>query len=48
MKIYLLFANETPVGPPDRAERAIFGVILAGCVFSQLRLHLWPETHFAL
>ena len=28
MRIERLFANVTPVGSPDRAERAILGVIL--------------------
>ena len=30
-------------GSPDRAERAILGVILAGRCFGQLRLYLWHD-----
>ena len=30
MKLEWLVTNVTAVGSPDRAERAIFGVILAG------------------
>ena len=33
MKIEWLVADVTAVGFPDRAERAILGVILAECVF---------------
>ena len=35
MNMEWLVTNVIPVGSPDRAERAILGVILAGCFF-------WP------
>ena len=34
MKIEWLVIDVTVVGSPDRAERAILGVILAGCLFA--------------
>ena len=37
MKIELSVANVTAVQFPDRAERAIYGVILAGCVFKPIQ-----------
>ena len=43
MKIEWLVADVTAVGSPDRAERAILGVILAGRVFGQSRSFLWSE-----
>ena len=48
MKIEWLFADATTVGSPDRAERAIFGVILAGRFFGQFRLYLWLGSHFVM
>ena len=37
MKMKWLVADVTTVGPPDRAERAILGVILAEQFFSPIR-----------
>ena len=48
MKIEWLVANVAAVGSPDRGERAIFGVILAGRVFGQLRTYLWSLSHFVM
>ena len=39
-KIEWLVADIKAVGSPDRAERAIFGLILAGRVFGQFRIYL--------
>ena len=41
VKIEWLVADVTAVRSLDRAERAILGVILAGCVFGQFRTYLW-------
>ena len=38
MKIEWLVANVTAVGFLDRAERAILGVIVAGCVFLPIQV----------
>ena len=38
MKIEWLVADVTAVGSLDRAERAILGVILTGCVFSPIQV----------
>ena len=46
MKIEWLVTNETAVGYPDRAERVIFGVILAERVFGQIRQYLHSGSHF--
>ena len=48
MKIEWSVAGITPVGSPDRAERAILGVIVAGRVFCQSRLFLWRGSIFRL
>ena len=48
MKLELLVANVTAVGPHDRAERAIIGVCFAGLVFGQSRSFLWPESLFVV
>ena len=37
MKMKLLITNVTAIGSPGRAEFAVFGVILAGCVVDQFR-----------
>ena len=41
-------ANVTAVGSPDRAERAILSVILAGRFFWQFMQYLWLGTHFVM
>ena len=46
MKIEWLGTDVADVGSPDRAERAIWGVILAGGVFGQFRPYLQPGSHF--
>ena len=43
MKIVLLVDDVTAVGSPDRAERAIWGVILA--VLGQFRPLLWLGSY---
>ena len=40
MKTQWLVTDVTAIGSPGRAERAILGVILAGCVFGQFRTYL--------
>ena len=40
--------NVTAVGSPDRAERAILGVILSGRFFGQLRTYLWLLSLFTM
>ena len=45
MKIECLLTDVTAAGSPDRAERAIFGMILAGVVLS-FRPYLWSGSHF--
>ena len=45
MQIECLVANVKAVGSPDRAERAIFGVFLAGRCFGQFRPYLWSGRH---
>ena len=47
-KIKWLVAGVTAVGSPDRAERAISEVILAGRFFGQFRPYLLPESHFVV
>ena len=44
MKIEWLVTNITATGSPGRAECAILGMILAGCVFGQFRPCLWSLT----
>ena len=46
MEIEWFVANVTAMGSPDRAERAILGVILAGRVFGHARLFLWWGSRF--
>ena len=41
MKIEWLVVNLTAIGSPDRAVRAILGVILAWHFFGKIRLYLW-------
>ena len=48
MKIKWLIADVTAVRSPDRAERAILGVILAGHCFAQFRLYLLSGSHFVM
>ena len=46
MKIEWLVANVAAVGSPDRVERSILGVILAGRFFDQFRPYLQAGSHF--
>ena len=46
MKIKWLVIDVTAVESPDRAERAILGVILSRQVFGQFRPCLWPGSNF--
>ena len=46
MKIEWLVANARAVGFPDRAERAILGVILAERFVDQFRACLGSGSHF--
>ena len=48
MKIKWLVTDVTAVGSPDRAERTIFGVILAGRFVGQFRPYLWAGSHFEM
>ena len=60
MKRKWLVADITAVGPPDRAERAILGVILAGWelfllvqaisrrCLGQFRPYLWLRSRFVV
>ena len=48
VKIKWLVADMTVIGSPDRAERAILGVILAGLVFGQPRSFLLSGSHFGV
>ena len=48
MKIEWFVANVKAVGFPDRVERAILGLILAGRFFGQFRPYLWPRSHFSM
>ena len=48
MKSECLVADVIAVGSPDRAERAIFEVILAGQFFGQFRLYVWSGSHFVM
>ena len=48
MKIEWLVTDVTAIGSPGRAERAVFDVILAGCVFGQFGTHLWSLSHFVM
>ena len=48
MKINWLVADITAVGSPDRAERAILGVILTRGYFGQFRPYLWSGSHFVM
>ena len=48
MKIDWSVTNVTAVGSPDRAERAILGLIVAGRVFGQSSSCLWSEGHFVV
>ena len=41
MKIEWWVTDVTAVGSLDKAERAILGGILAGCVFGRSRSYLW-------
>ena len=41
LKIEWLVTDVTAVGSPDRAERSILGMILAGRCFGQFRTYLW-------
>ena len=46
MNIEWFVANLTAVGSPDRAERAILGVILAGCATLRCRKPLLNSDNF--
>ena len=48
LKIECLIIDITAVRSPDRAERAILLVILAGRFFSHFRLYLWPGSYFMM
>ena len=48
MKIDWLVADVTAIRSPDRAERAILGVILVGRVFNQSRSFLWSGRLFVV
>ena len=48
MKIEWLVTDVTTIGSPDRAERAILGLILAWRVFAQFRTYLWWESPFVM
>ena len=43
-----LVTDVTAIRSSGRAEHAILGVILAGCVFSQFRTYLWSLSHFVM
>ena len=48
MKIEWLVADVIAIVSPDRGERAILEVILAGRCFGQFRPYLWPGSHFVM
>ena len=48
MKIEWLVTDVTAIGSSGRAENAILGVILAGCVFGQFRAYLWSLSDFVM
>ena len=48
VKIEWLSSDFMSPGSPDRAERAISVLILAGRVFGQSRSCLWPGGHFVV
>ena len=48
MKMEWSTLDVAPVGSLGRANRAIFGVVLAGPVFSQFRTSLWSLSHFVM
>ena len=48
MKKEWLVTDVTAICPPDRAERAIFGVILAGQFFGQFRNVVLSGSHFLM
>ena len=48
VKIEWLVANVTVIGSPGIAEHAIWGGILAGRVFGQLRTYFWSLSHFEM
>ena len=48
MKIESLVTDVTAVGSPDRAKRAILGVILARRFFGQFRIYLGSASHFGM
>jgi len=48
MKIEWLVTDVTPVEFPDRAERAIMGLILAKLGFGQFRPYLQSGSHFVM
>ena len=48
MKIEWWIADVTAIGSLDTAERAIFGLILAGRVFRQSRSFLWSGSRFVV
>ena len=48
MKTKWLIADVTRVGSIDRAERAFFGVVVSGCVFSPIQVIFVAGNHFVV
>ena len=48
MKIEWSVADVIAIGSPDRAERAMLGVIVAGHCFGQFRPYLWSASPFVV
>ena len=48
MKIEWLVTDVIAMESSGRAENAILGLILAGCVFGQFRTYLWSLRYFAM
>ena len=46
MKMKLLVTDATPDEFPNRAERAILGLILVKFVYGEFRPYLWPGSYF--
>ena len=48
MKTKWLIVDIIAAGSLDRAEGAIFGVVVSGFVFGQSRSFLWEGNHFVV
>ena len=48
MEIEWLVTDVTAMGSSGRAENAILGVVVSGCVLGQSRSFLWSGNHFVV